>query len=277
MARAGFEVFDCHHHVGSLEALGLSTGTEGLDPEEALEADLAARLATMDATGVDAALLIPGHGYLRPEGLADTRRVNDRLAAYRARRPDRFPAALGVVEPLYGGRGLAELDRLHDELGMVGVSFHVRFQGVATNSPLVVALVRRMAALGLVPFLHGVAEVADEALWKLQEVARAEPGTTMVVLDGFSSHEQGEQLLRVAEATPNLVFDTSLAPGMHAVGRFLATFGSDRLVYGTDVYSHLTPQHRNRTLDDFMELAMDDDARRAVLSGNLRRILGLAG
>ena len=32
MARNGFEVFDCHHHVGSLEALGMKTGTEGLDP-----------------------------------------------------------------------------------------------------------------------------------------------------------------------------------------------------------------------------------------------------
>ncbi len=230
----------------------------------------------MDATGVDQAVLIPGHGYLRPEGLADTRRINDAIAAYRDRRPDRFPAALGVVEPLYGKAGLDELTRIRDELGLVGVSFHVRFQGVSTNSPLVVALVHRMAALGLVPYLHAVAEVADEAMWKVEEVARCEPETTMVVLDAFSSHEQGEQVLRVAERTPNLVFDTSLSHGMHGAERLVRACGAQRLVFGTDVYSHVVPQTRNPTLDSVVDSGLDDGAKSAILAGNLRGILGLA-
>ena len=48
MARAGFAVVDTHHHVGSLEALGLSTGPSGLSSEEAAGRDLEARIATMD-------------------------------------------------------------------------------------------------------------------------------------------------------------------------------------------------------------------------------------
>jgi predicted TIM-barrel fold metal-dependent hydrolase len=268
-------VIDTHHHVGSLEALGLSIGTEGMAAEEVAEVEFDARIETLDNTGVDQAIVIPGQGYLRPDGMADTRRVNDGMAAYRDRRPDRFPAAVGVVEPLYGDRGLEELDRIHDELGLVGVSFHTRFQGVATNSPLVVRLVRRMAELGLVPFVHAVAEVADEALWKVQDLARAIPDTTVIVLDGFSSFERAEEVLPVARATPNLVFDTSLSHSAYGLERYIREIGADRLVFGTDVYSHVRPHQHNETLARVLAMDLDDGARTAILSGNLRRILGL--
>jgi len=271
-----FFVIDTHHHVGSLEALGLSIGTEGMAPEEVTGLEFEARLETLERTGVDQAVVIPGQGYLRPDGMADTRRVNDGMAAYRDRRPDRFPAAVGVVEPLYGERGLDELDRIHDELGLVGVSFHTRFQGVATNSPLVVRLVTRMAELGLVPFVHAVAEVADEALWKVQDLARRIPDTTVIVLDGFSSFERAEEVLPVAHATPNLVFDTSLSHSAYGLERYVREVGADRLVFGTDVYSHVRPHQHNETLARVLAMDLGDEARSAILAGNLRRILGLA-
>jgi hypothetical protein len=273
VTRGGFDVVDCHHHVGTLEAVGLSAGPSGLGSHEAMERDMAVRIQTMDNTGVDQAILAPGHGYLRPKGLEDTRRINDQIAAYRDARPDRFPAALGIVEPLYGKDGLAELDRIHSELGLAGVSFHARWQGVATNSPLVIELVRRMSQLHLVPFLHGAAEVADEALWKLQEVARCEPETTMIVLDAFSAFEQGEHALRIAEDTPNLIFDTSLVFGTQVLQRFIDRVGSHRLVFGTDVYAGAQPLAHNRRLDSLFDLSLDENGLRAVLAGNLREIL----
>jgi predicted TIM-barrel fold metal-dependent hydrolase len=271
----GMTVLDTHHHVGDATALGIVIGDAPTDGSDLRAADVAARLGTMDDTGVDQAILIPGHGYLRPGGLADNRRVNDDIAAYRDAHPDRFPAALGIVEPLHGPAGLAELDRIHGELGLVGVSFHTRWQGVSTQSPLVIDLVHRMAELGLVPYLHGVAEVADEALWKVQEVARCEPDTTMVVLDAFSSFEQGQQAVRVAADTPNLVFDTSLAHDSIAMARFVAEIGPERLVFGTDVYSHVRAR-RNPTLDLVLELGLSDAELAGVLAGNTRRVLGLA-
>src|SRR6202042_2696129 len=97
--------------------------------------------------------------------------------------PDRFPAALGIAEPLYGSAGIPELRRMRHELGLVGVSVHARFQGVQTDSPLVVNLVREAAVQGLVPFIHAVEGVPDEAIWRVQQVARAVPDTTVVVLD----------------------------------------------------------------------------------------------
>jgi hypothetical protein len=98
MTAAGFNVIDCHHHVGSLEAQGFkfADGAPGADPATV---ELERRLDSMARYGVDQAVLIPGHGYLRPDGVADSRRINDNIAAYRDQLPDRFPAALGIAEP----------------------------------------------------------------------------------------------------------------------------------------------------------------------------------
>src|SRR4051812_3346724 len=109
MGSGGVFVIDCHHHSGSLEALGVPNPAGAGTPEELADREVEIRLATMDATGVDQAVLIPGHGYIRADGLADTRKENDRIAAYRDRLPSRFPAAIGVVEPMYGARGLDEV------------------------------------------------------------------------------------------------------------------------------------------------------------------------
>lgn len=70
----------------------------------------------MDGAGVDQAIVIPGHGYLRPRGIPDTEMAeNDLIARYRDRLPSRF-AAVGIVEPAYGDASLAELDRCSTSL-----------------------------------------------------------------------------------------------------------------------------------------------------------------
>src|SRR5258708_4701246 len=99
------EAFDHHQHVGSVATItGVDYGpTDGEDP---LEADYRTRVAVMDQLGVAQAALMPAHSYVRPRGLADTRAVNDGLAAYRRRDPRRFPAIIGTVEPRYGDAGL---------------------------------------------------------------------------------------------------------------------------------------------------------------------------
>jgi predicted TIM-barrel fold metal-dependent hydrolase len=272
----GFTVIDCHHHVGSLEALGfkIDGGPEGAD---AATLELDRRLASMARYGVDQAILIPGHGYLRPEGVADTRRINDQIAAYRDRLPETFPAALGVAEPLHGAAGVAELRRIRDELGLVGFSVHARFQGVSTDSPLVLALVRAAAELGLVPFIHAVEGVPDEAMWRVQQVARAVPDTTIVVLDSFGGSEQARLAVILAEQTPNLVFDTSLAHHYMFVQAMIDAVGYERLIFGTDYYSMMPgPQHA-LVLDELVAGPLPDEQKAAILAGNLRRHLKLPG
>jgi predicted TIM-barrel fold metal-dependent hydrolase len=274
VAVAGMRVIDCHHHVGSLEALGFNfEGAGGADPKEV---ELARRLAAMDDNGVDQAIVIPGHGYLRADGIADTRRVNDAIAAYRDAHPDRFPAAVGIVEPLYGVDVCAtELRRIRDDLGLVGISMHTRFQGVSTDSPLVVAAVQAAADLGLVPFLHALDGIADEALWRVQQVARAVPDTPVIVLDALSGSDHARLACIVGPETPNMVFDVSLAHHFMFVEDLVAAVGPERVVFGTDYYSMMPPPLHAGVLDDIVASGLPKDHQEAILAGNLCRVLGL--
>jgi predicted TIM-barrel fold metal-dependent hydrolase len=273
MTVAGFHVIDCHHHVGSLEAQGFSFGSA--DDRDPTTVDLERRLGAMDRQGVDQAILIPGHGYLRPDGVADTRRINDGVAAYRSRAIDRFPAAIGVAEPLHGAAGVAEVKRIRDELGFVGLSVHTRFQGVQTDSPLVRALVTAAADAGLVPFIHAVEGVPDEAIWRVQQVARLVPDTPIVVLDAFSGAEHARQAVIIGQETPNLYFDTSLAHHFLFVDAMIRAVGAERIVFGTDYYSMMSGPQPSVVLDELVEYELPDRDKAAILSENLRGLIGL--
>src|SRR5688500_16631133 len=132
----GFDLFDCHHHVGDVKAfMGDAMPHEGPTSSDALAKEMTERIRIMDEGGVRQAVVIPGHGYPRTNGLADTRAINDRIAAYRDMRIDRFPVAVGVAEPLYEADSLPELDRCKNELGIAGISFHTRFQGASMDNP----------------------------------------------------------------------------------------------------------------------------------------------
>ncbi|WP_436774627.1 amidohydrolase family protein [Yinghuangia sp. YIM S09857] len=266
-----FDVLDCHHHVADV----FGPSGAGPDGDGGLVGDRETRLATMDRNGIGQAVVIPGHSYLRPNGLADTRRVNDTVAAYRDAAPDRFPAAVGVTEPLYGHAGLGEIDRCADELGLRGISIHARFHGVSVGSPLVRAIVERCGERGLVPFVHAIGEAANEALWQVQELGRDFSDLTLVVLDAFSSFEQCQQALSVGELAPNLVFDTSLAYTFDLVEPFVRRHGASRLVFGTDLYSAPLGYRRTHVLGQILDSDLPDDDKRQILAANTRRILNL--
>jgi predicted TIM-barrel fold metal-dependent hydrolase len=281
MARNGIAVIDAHHHVGSVHAVERETGRPAADEgtKEYRELELSSRVQTMDELGVDQSIVIPGHGYLRPNGHEDTKRTNNAIAAYRDRTPGRFPAAIGIVEPLHGAKSLDELGRIKEELGLVGVSFHVRFQGVSTNSVYVLTLAREMAQLGLFPYVHATAASLDESLWKVQDFADSIPEVPVLALDSFSSSEQAREAVRVAQQTPNLYFDTSVCMGLHLILPVLDEVGPERLVFGTDQYSSLgplRPNSRRNIIDALMATDLvDEEAKRLIFGGNIRRLLGL--
>lgn len=278
MARSGFRIIDAHHHVGRLSSFIVNPGGAGSGPTgPTTEEDIAFRLEVMDHNGMDRSVVIPGHDYLRPEGQADTCRINDGIAAYRDARPDRFAAAVGIVEPLHGDASLDELVRIKEQLGLVGVSFHARFQGAGMDSPLVRRLVERMGELRLVPFMHAINESEDEAPWKIAQVAAAVPDLPVLVLDGFSGFERSKQLAVAAEVAPNLLFDTSLAYSFGLVEALAARIGHERLVFGTDLYSPPVGYRHSYVLDQLLAGGLSDEAKRAILWDNLHRALGLDG
>lgn len=275
-AEPTFDVFDVHHHVGrAFDALGGELAPDDEDAAAFERVELADRLRLMDEGGVHQALVIPGHGYLRPEGIADTRRVNDGIAAYRDRTPDRFPVACGIVEPTHGAASFAEIDRVHDELGLVALSFHTRFQGVSLDSRWILRYLERMGERGLVPILHAMDDTPEESLWKLAAVARAHPDLTIVALDAFGGFEATRQCFFVAEVAPNVVFDTSLSYNFDFIADFARAFGASRVVFGTDLYSYPVGQRISHLLPQIVASSLPDADKAAILGGNARALFGV--
>jgi predicted TIM-barrel fold metal-dependent hydrolase len=276
IADVGFDVFDVHHHVGrAFDALGGELDAAAGDAAEAARVELGERLRIMDEGGVRQALVIPGHGYLRPNGLADTRRVNDEIAAYRDRMPDRFPVACGIVEPRDGPHALGEIERIATELELVAISFHTRFQGVSIDSQWILRYLERMGELGLVPILHAMDETPEESLWKLAAIARSLPDLTIVALDAFASYEATRQCSFVADVAPSIVFDTSLSYNFDFIEEFAVRFGPERVVFGTDLYSWPTGRRVSHLLPQIIGSRLPHEAKAAILGGNARRLFGL--
>jgi predicted TIM-barrel fold metal-dependent hydrolase len=272
------DVFDVHHHVGrAFDALGgeLDPAADGREEFAAIE--LADRLRIMDEGGVRQAIVNPGHGYLRPRGQADTSVVNDEIAAYRDRTPDRFPVACGIVEPRDGAAAFAEIDRTAEELGLVALSFHTRFQGVSLDSRWIVRYLERMGERGMVPVIHAMDDTPEEALWKLASVARELPDLTLLALDAFGGFEATRQCFFVADVAPNVVFDTSLSYNFDFIEDFVVRFGADRVVFGTDLYSFPVGRRISHLLPQIEASALDDADKAAVLGGTARRLLRVPG
>jgi predicted TIM-barrel fold metal-dependent hydrolase len=267
------EVFDVHHHVGrAFDALG---GALPSAEEQARfdQVELADRLRIMDEGGVRQSMVIPGHGYLRPHGIADTRAVNDGIAAYRDATPDRFPVACGIVEPSHGTYSFDEIDRCANELGLVALSFHTRFQGVSLDSQWIHRYLDRMAEAGLVPVIHAMDDTPEEALWKLTTLARARPDQQLLALDAFGGFEATRHCFHVADLCPNIVWDTSLSYNFDFICDFARQFGVDRVVFGTDLYSHPVGQRISHILQQIEASALTDEEKDAVVGGNARRLL----
>lgn len=275
-AQHDFDVIDVHHHVGKLASFWTpAAADEPMTEAEQAAKELEVRLEIMDRQQVRQAIVIGDHTYERPDGLADTRAVNDGIAAYRDAQPDRFPAAVGVVEPLYGERGYAEIERCASELGLIGVSFHTRFQGVAIDSPYMFRYVEKIIEAGMTPFIHAVAESDAESLWQLERIAQSFSGSTILVLDGFSSFERLREAVDVIERNPNLVFDTALTFNFAMLVPLIERFGADRFVYGSDVYSWPVVTAPTHLIPQILASSLDDGAKAAVLGGTLRKALGL--
>jgi len=273
----GFEVLDVHHHVGNaFRALGGDLDSAaGVETTAYAEREITSRLEIMQAAGVAQALVIPGHGYERASGIADTRAENDAIAAYRDARPDRFPGAVGIVEPRDGEASLAELDRCKQELGLVGISFHTRFQGVSLDSQWILKYVAHMAELGLVPVVHAMNETPEEALWKLAVLARSIPDTPVLALDAFSSYEATRECSFIAEVAPNILFDTSLSYNFDFIEDFAREFGAERVVFGTDLYSTPVGRRISHLLPQILESDLTKEDKGLILAGNARRLFGL--
>jgi predicted TIM-barrel fold metal-dependent hydrolase len=263
------EIFDIHHHLGSLSGGSLQEGAGWEDR------DYANRVRIMDANGVSQAAILAATGYIQADGIRDTMRSNDVVAAYRKRDPKRFPVACGTVEPLHGTRSLGELERMKHELGLHGVVWHNRFQGVAVDHQLMRPLLKKVSELGLVPLVHTNAESNMEAVWRLERLAVEFPDLTFLSMDALTTSTNSQLALDIAKRTSNILFDTAHVRGSGYIRNFVETVGSHRLVFGSLFYSHPASYEHCATLEEIKGAKIGDADMANVLALNARRLFKL--
>ncbi|MFM1722060.1 amidohydrolase family protein [Rhodococcus sp. PAM 2766] len=262
---------DTHHHVGEL-SLGIGDDVTGRDDTSIRPVEIHEQM--LDSFGFTAACVLPGFQYDRTDGIANTRRVNDAIAAYRDSKPTRFPVALGTLEPLHTFDTCRdEADRLIDDLNIDGLAWHTRYQGVFLSDRRMHTLVDLAVERGLPCFVHLFAESNMEAPWSLLELARAHPEATIVALDGFSGSTQTRYLMDIAERCPNVLFDTAICfPLTRPLDTFVETFGSERLLFGTDSYARPVLYNTPSVLHELMASDMPQDDLENIMWRNFVRL-----
>lgn len=263
------EIFDVHHHLGSL------TGGSLQDEAGWQDRDYQNRVRVMEVNGVTLSAILAATGYIQADGIKDTMRCNDTVAGYRSRDPRRFPVACGTVEPLHGTRSLGELERMKHELHMEGVVWHHRFQGVAVDHQLMRPLIKKVRELGLVPVVHTNAESNLEAVWRLERLAREFPEITFLSLDALTTNVNSQLVLDIAKRTPNILFDTAHVRSSTYVRQFVETVGSERLVFGSLFYSHPASYERSATLEEVKGAKISNEDMANILCRNAKRLFGL--
>jgi predicted TIM-barrel fold metal-dependent hydrolase len=264
------EIFDIHHHLGSLTGGSLQEG------DDWQERDYSNRLRIMDANGVSAAAILAATGYIQADGIKDTMRCNDVVAAYRRRDPKRFPVACGIVEPLHGTRSLGELERMKHELHLDGVVWHSRFQGVAVDHQLMRPLLKKVSELGLVPLIHTNAESNLEAVWRLERLALEFPELTFVSMDALTTNTNSQLALDIAKRTKNIIFDTAHVRGPAYVRSFVEAVGSQRMIFGSLFYSQQASYEHCATLAEIQAAQISDVDKANILALNAKRLFKIA-
>ena len=263
------EIFDIHHHLGSL------TGGSLQEEPGWQDRDYSNRVRIMEANGVTHSAILAATGYIQADGIKDTMRSNDTVAAYRKRDPKRFPVACGTVEPLHGTRSLGELERIKHELQMEGVVWHNRFQGVAVDHQLMRPLLKKVSELGLVPLVHTNAESNLEAVWRLERLALEFPELTFVAMDALTTNTNSQLALDIAKRTPNILFDTAHVRGAGYVRQFVEAVGSHRLVFGSLFYSYPASYEHCATLEEVKAAKISDEDKANILSLNVKKLFRL--
>ena len=116
------------------------------------------RLADLDAMGIDMQLVMPPPNqcyYTVPLDISveASRMVNDGLAEYVARKPDRF-VALGTVPLIDGNEAAKELERCMKTLGMKGVEILTNVDGHELSEPAYAPFWKKAEELGALVVIH---------------------------------------------------------------------------------------------------------------------------
>lgn len=271
------------------------------------------RLADMDAMGLDMQIVSPAPGqcyHMLPPaiGVEAARRVNDGIAEYVARRPDRF-VGIGTV-PLQAGEAAArEAERCVKSLGFKGVEILTNVAGNELSEPAFAPFWAAAEALGTLVMIHpaGFTEARRLARFYFNNVIGNPFDTTValhhLIFDGVLERHPRLKILAVHGggylasysgridhawgARPDAhgalskppshylrrIFFDSIVFTPHQLAYLIETFGVGQIVMGTDYpydMGEYDPIGHVRAV-----AGLDAATVAAIVGGNAKRLLGL--
>lgn len=268
-----------------------------------------AKLADMDAAGIDLAVL--SHGLPGPHVLGGAQadrwaaRINDELAAVSAAHPGRLAgwASLGFGDP---SRTIAEADRCLDELGLAGFQVWSNLGDRPLDDPGVLPVLEHIAARGAAIHLHPAPPPGPPGLAPVTMLGLAFPAdTSLAVLRLISAGLFDRDPVIIAAHLGGVLpwlreriglWDQNLAPlpgqrhPARPAGEYLdrlyvdavgygpapleycyTQLGAGRLLFGTD-HPYAAPGVPQDLVD---RLPCTQAEREQILAGNAQRLLRL--
>jgi aminocarboxymuconate-semialdehyde decarboxylase len=271
------------------------------------------RLADLDAMGIDIQLIMPPPNqcfYTVPleVSVRASRLVNDGLAEYVSRKPDRF-VALGTVPLVHGGEAANELERCVKSLAMKGVEILTNVAGKELSEPDYAPFWRKAEELGALVVIHpnGFTEARRLTRFYFNNVIGNPLETTIalhyLIFDGVLERHPNLKILAVhgggylpaysgridhawgarsdshgslphppTTYLKRLYFDTVVFTP-HQLAELVRLFGPDRIVMGTDYpfdMADFDPIGHVASVEAF-----DASTLAAIAGGNARRLLGI--
>lgn len=253
-------VLDVHVHVAFDAPAGSPGSVDGV-------------LRTMDANGIEAAVVSPSPAYETPLGVRSTAAQNDAVRRVLDARPDRFPAGLGVAEPRHGRRGASEAHRALTTLGLHGLVFDNDVCGQPIDGEAMQPLLETAAAVpGAVVAVYTMAYSVLRSSFRLGVVARRHPSLRFVAFNAFMDITHEAASVDLAERQPNIWFDLGCAKTqLSTVERAVELIGAERILFG----SAIPDVARSHHLEMVRIAEIGDDVRAQILGGNARRLFGI--
>jgi aminocarboxymuconate-semialdehyde decarboxylase len=275
-------------------------------------AGLDERLADLDAMGLDRQLIMPPPPqcyYTVPLDIAvqAARMVNDGLAEFVAKKPDRF-VALGTVPMPDGNEAAKELERCMNQLGFKGVQILTNVAGKELSDPAFAPFWKKAEELGALVVIHpnGFTHAERFRRFYFNNVIGNPLETTIalhyLIFDGVLERHPNLKILavhgggylgayggRIDHAwgarsdchgdLPNpptsylrkVYFDTVVfTPGQ--LQALVDTFGADRILMGTDYPFDMADYD---PIGHVLSADLDEAAVAAIVGGNAKKLLGL--
>ncbi len=248
----GTQVIDFHGHTDGLDYCGM-------------KADRTQMLRAMDAAGIDLACIF---NCCHPNGVDS----NNDVAAFVAGRPDRL-IGFAHVSPMLPAGMLAELERAIDVLKFRGIKLYPPSTPWPLNTPRWDPIYAFADARRLPVIFHTDTFSQDKCRpAQLADIAPRFPNAIFIAGHSGNDAIGRAEAIAAARACPNVYCETCSTfrqPG--AIEELVNGAGAERVLYGSD-QPLMDPRPQ---IGKIITADISDEAKRLVLGGNARRILGL--